>query len=80
MKNDNTTSFAIGLLCAFLVLNGIANATRTDQIVWIGIIELFAAGFLSYPHVMNIWNSTGKAFLIAIREVIAKKNTDETSN
>jgi len=76
MKNDNTMSFAMGLLCAFLVLNGISNTLRTDNIVWIGIIELLSAGFLSYPHVMNIWNSTGRAFFIALRDVIAKKNND----
>lgn len=79
MKNNNTTSFTMGLLCAFLVLNGIANATRTDQIVWIGIVELLAAGFLSYPHIMNIWNGTGRAVFVAFREGL-KSLKDKPSN
>lgn len=76
MKNN--TNFLMGLLCAFLLFDGISAVH--DRSAWIGIIELLIAGFLSHPHLMSVWNNTGRAFFIGLIKLIKiEKNEDANS-
>lgn len=76
MKNSN---FFMGALCAFLVFDGITGVLG-DGSAWMGIIELLIAGFLSHPHLMSVWNSTGRAFFIALIKLVKiEKNEDVNS-
>jgi len=78
-KNDNITSFGAGLLVAFLVLNGFSNVRNTDQFTAIiGGAELLAAGLLTYPHLLNLWVSTGRALVVAIREAYRDVNKEKS--